>query len=150
MRVIRHTTIYVEGHVTKASTQAADEYYTRHARAFRHAASVPPARKLAALLGNGRKLPGVGAPTGSTIIHFIHPKTMPIIDVRTVETLFEAGRISAKQRNLEHYEEFRKAIDKIKRDCPGWTLRQIDRALFAYHKGVLDKKGQHRKRRCQT
>jgi hypothetical protein len=150
MRVIRHTTIYVEGYVTQARTLAEDEYDTRYATAFRRAASEPPERKLAALLGTGRKLPGVEAPTGSTIIHFIHPKTMPIIDVRTVEALVEAGRISTKQRDLKHYEEYRKAIDKIRLDCPSWTLRQIDRALFAYHKKVLDKKGQHRKRGCQT
>jgi hypothetical protein len=151
MRVIRHTSVYVEGQVTRASTRAEDEYDTRYATAFRRAASEPPERKLDALLGKGRKLPGVEAPTGSTIIHFIHPETMPIIDVRTVEVLVEAARISTKQRDLDHYEEFRKAIDKIRRDCPGWTLRQIDRALFAYHKRVLDKKPQDRKRRfCQT
>jgi hypothetical protein len=65
---------------------------------------------------------------------------MPIIDVRTVETLFEAGLISSKQRDLGHYEEYRLAIEGIRQRCPGWTVRQIDRALFAYHKQVLDKK----------
>ena len=59
---------------------------------------------------------------------------MPIIDVRTVEVLFAAGYITTENRDLEHYEEFRRAIDGIRRRCPGWTLRQIDRALFAYHK----------------
>ena len=134
MRVIRHVRL--------------DEYDSRYAEAFRRAAaSEPPERKLAVLLGPGRKLPGVGAPTGSTIIHFIDPVNTPIIDVRTVEVLVEARRISTKQRDLEHYERFRKAIDLIRNDCPERTLRQIDRALFAYHKLVLDKKGQqHRKR----
>ena len=134
MRVIRHVRL--------------DEYDSRYAEAFRRAAaSEPPERKLAVLLGPGRKLPGVGAPTGSTIIHFIDPENTPIIDVRTVEVLVEARRISTKQRDLEHYERFRKAIDLIRNDCPERTLRQIDRALFAYHKLVLDKKGQqHRKR----
>ena len=74
------TTIYVEGQDTRAVTAAEDEYETRYAATFRRAVSAPPERKLAALLGDGVKLPGVGAPTGSTIIHFIHPKTMPIID----------------------------------------------------------------------
>jgi hypothetical protein len=133
MRVIRHVRL--------------DEYDSRYAEAFRRVASEPPERKLAVLLGPGRKLPGVGAPTGSTIIHFIDPENTPIIDVRTVEVLVEARRISTKQRDLEHYEQFRKAIDLIRNDCPERTLRQIDRALFAYHKLVLDKKGQqHRKR----
>jgi hypothetical protein len=136
MRIIRHVRL--------------DEYDSRYAEAFRRAASEPPERKLHALLRDGEKLPGVGAPTGSTIIHFIHPATMPIIDVRTVEALVEARRVSTKQRDLEHYEEFRKAIDRIKHDCPNWTLRQIDRALFAYHKLVLDKKSQDRRRLCQT
>ena len=120
------------------------EYDTRYAESFRLAASEPPERKLDALLTPGKKLPGVGAATGSTIIHFMHPESMPIIDVRTVEVLFEAGCISTKQRDLGHYEEFRKAIECIKHRCPSRTLRQIDRALFAYHKQVLAKKGRDR------
>ena len=121
------------------------EYDTLYAEAFRRAAAEPPERKLAALLDPSVKLPGVGAPTGSTILHFIHPESIPIIDVRTVEVLFEAGLVSTKQRDLGHYEEFRKAIGAIRHRCPRWRLRQIDRALFAYHKRVLDKKGQRRK-----
>jgi hypothetical protein len=117
MRVIRHVKM--------------DEYEALYAVAIRHAISEPPERKLAALMF----LPGVDAPTGSTIIHFIHPETMPIIDVRTVEVLFEAGLIPTTHRDLKHYEAFRKAINEnIRQRCPRWTLRQIDRALFAYHK----------------
>ena len=134
MRVIRHIKL--------------DEYDSRYAPAFCKAANAPPERKLYLLLAGREKLPGVGAPTASTIIHFIHPETMPIIDVRTVETLHAAGLISTKQRDLEHYEEFRKAIDRIRRDCPNCTLRQIDRALFAYHKLVLDKNRKHQKHLC--
>ena len=114
-----------------------DEYDRLYAPAFRRAVLEPPERKLQALLGDGHKLPGVGAPTGSTILHFIHPEYMPIIDVRTVETLHRAGRIHTKMRDLAHYEEFRGAVDKIRAECPDWTLRQIDKALFAYHKIVL-------------
>jgi hypothetical protein len=125
MRVIRHVII--------------EEYNTLYAPAFLRAASEPPERKLAALLGSGVKLPGVEAATGSTVIHFIHPQSMPIIDVRTVEVLFSAGLISTDRKDLAHYEEFRQAIDGIRSRCPRWTLRQIDRALFAYHKQVLDK-----------
>ena len=141
MRVIGLTTIYVAGQRTKAVTAEEDEYETRYATAFRRAASEPPERKLEALLGPGVKLPGVGAPTGSTLIHFIHPATMPIIDRRTAGILFKCGRIATAECWLETYEEFRKAINRISRDCPGWTLRQIDRALFAYHKQVLDAGG---------
>ena len=56
MRVIRHVNL--------------DEYNSVYATAFRRAASEPPERKLAALLAPGVKLPGVEAPTGSTVLHF--------------------------------------------------------------------------------
>ena len=118
------------------------EYSTLYAEAFRRAVAAPPERKLYLLLEPGAKLPGVGGPTGSTLLHFIHPETMPIIDVRTVGVLFAAGLIKTKQCDLEHYEEFRQAIYGIRSRCPGWTLRQIDRALFTYHTEVLDKGGQ--------
>jgi hypothetical protein len=117
-----------------------EEYDKLYAEAFRRAASEPPERKLAELVN----LPGVGAPTGSTIIHFIHPKSMPIMDVRTVEVLFSAGLVSTKARDLEHYQEFRLAIEHIRNACPRRSLREIDRALFAYHKLVLDEVGHRR------
>ena len=125
MRVIRHVKI--------------EDYGSLYARAFRRAASEPLERKLAVLLESGVKLPGVEAATGSTIIHFIHPEMMPIIDVRTIGVLFKAGLISTDRKDLSHYEEFRRAIEQIRRKCPGWSLRQIDRALFAYHKQFLEK-----------
>jgi hypothetical protein len=118
-----------------------DAYDTLYAPAFRRAASEPPERKLAALIAPSVKLPGIEAATGSTLIHFMHPDSMPIIDVRPCEVLFAAGLISTDRKDLAHYEEFRRAIDGVKRRCPRWTLRQIDRALFAYHKQVFDKGG---------
>jgi hypothetical protein len=123
MRVIRHIKI--------------EEYDTLYAPAFRRAFYEPPERKLSALLGEGRKLPGVGAPTGSTILHFMHPDSMPIIDVRTVEALYQSGLIKTRARNLSHYEKFRTAIDRIRQES-GRTIREIDKALFAYHKIVID------------
>jgi uncharacterized protein (DUF433 family) len=116
---------------------AIEEYETRYAKAFGDAALAPPEHKLALLVGPIAKLPGLGAPTGSTIIHFMFPETMPIIDVRTAEVLFKAGLIDTKRREIDSYEDFRKAIDEIRRGCPNFTLRQVDRALFAYHKEVL-------------
>lgn len=135
MRVIRHIRF--------------NEYQTLYAPAFRRAVLEPPERKLHALLNDAEKLPGVGAPSGSTILHFIHPEYMPIMDVRTVETLQKAGRIRTKMRDLRHYEEFRAAIDRIRSECPTWTLRQIDKALFAYHKIVLDTKGLSGEKQCE-
>lgn len=132
MRVIRHVNL--------------DEYNRVYATAFRHAASEPPERKLAALLAPGVKLPGVEAPTGSTILHFMHPRVMPIIDVRTVEVLYAAGLLSTDRRDLAHYEEYRRAIEGIRHRCPGRNLREIDRALFAYHKQFLEKAAPKRAR----
>jgi hypothetical protein len=119
-----------------------EEYDIRYAEAFRRAVSAPPQRRLYLLLEPNVKLPGVEAATGSTLLHFMDPQTMPIIDVRTVGVLFAAGLISTNQKDLEHYEEFRRAIHGIASRCPGWSLREIDRALFAYHTEVLDKVGQ--------
>jgi hypothetical protein len=133
MRVIRHTTIYVPGYATKAAEPSQDQYESRYAAAFRRAAAAPPGRKLGVLLGGSHKLPGVEAPTGTTLLHFMHPDSMPIIDVRTAEVLVEAGLIRTADRDLDHYEVFRNAIEGIRQRCPGWSLRQIDRALFAYH-----------------
>jgi hypothetical protein len=116
-----------------------DEYDSRYATAFHRAAAAPPERKLACLLVPGVKLPGVEAPTGSTLLHFMHPQMIPIIDVRTVEVLHSAGLLSTDRRDLAHFEEFRQAIEAIRRRCPAWSLRQIDRALFAYHKQFLEK-----------
>ena len=71
----------------------------------------------------------------------IQPDRLPIIDVRTVGVLFAAKLISASHVDLEHYEEFRRAIHGISSRWPSWTLREIDRALFSYHMDVLDKPG---------
>jgi hypothetical protein len=114
-----------------------DQYEDRYSEAFRRAASELPERKLEALLAPDVKLPGTGAATASTIIHFMHPRSMPILDVRTAEALFEAGLISTKRAAAHHYEEFRKAIEGIRHRCRSRNLREIDRALFAYHKQVL-------------
>jgi hypothetical protein len=114
-----------------------DEYGSLYQGAFRRAAAEVPARKLAALLAPECKLPGIGAAAGSTILHFIHPRKMPIIDVRTIEVLFAAGLVSSRAITLTHYEEFRYVMDCIRHRFAEWNLREIDRALFAYHKQVL-------------
>jgi len=77
---------------------------------------------------------GIGVPVGSTILHFLSPATTPIMDIRTVETLHEAGLIKHKSRTLNSFVPFKNAIVDISVSCPQWSLRQIDRALFAYHK----------------
>jgi hypothetical protein len=126
MRVMRHVRL--------------EQYATLYAEAFRRAFSAPPKRKLYVLIDPASKLPGIGAPTGSTILHFMHPNQMPIIDVRTVGVLCKAGLLASNGRELKHYEPYRQAIYRIRAQCPCQSLRQIDRALFAYHKARIDKK----------
>jgi hypothetical protein len=101
MRVIRHIRI--------------KEYPSLYAPAFRRAVNEPPARKLLALLGEGQKLPGVGAPTGSTILHFIHPEYMPIIDIRTVETLYEAGASRRRCVTLTTTRSFERRLIELRK-----------------------------------
>ena len=57
IRVIGLTTIYVEGHETRAATAAEDQYETRYAAAVLRSVLVPPVQKLAALFCYVVKLP---------------------------------------------------------------------------------------------
>lgn len=79
------------------------------------------------------ELPGIGAPIGSTILHFIYPDRFPIMDVRTCEALYRLGYIKSKARDAKRYPAFRKTILDI-RKRHGGTLRKIDKALFMYDK----------------
>jgi len=101
-----------------------------YADAFRQCFNAQDNEKLAIL----DKLYGVGVPVASTILHFMYPNCFPIMDIRTVETLYYAGYIESKTISQEHYCVFRAVILEIAKDNPKWSLRQIDRALFAYHK----------------
>jgi hypothetical protein len=97
------------------------------------------------------RLYGIGTPVGSTILHFMYPDSFPIIDIRTAETLHYAGRIESSLTDFVHYTPFRAEILKIERENPGFSLREIDRALFAYHKIYLSaklKENTKKKRDC--
>jgi hypothetical protein len=109
-------------------------YQTLYAPAFKRCQLAPRAQKLAELVADQNKLPGIDTATATTIIHFLHPQEMPIMDVRTVQVLHNFGYISAGRVSFQAYEEFRAAIDLIARELPGRSYRLIDRALFAYHK----------------
>lgn len=94
-------------------------------------------------------LPGIGIPVASTILHFACPEVFPIVDFRTVGVLQESGHLD-KSKSLYHYRDtipgyqsFRDAIANIVNQCPKRSLRQIDRALFAYHKNKLNHKVKH-------
>lgn len=97
-------------------------------------------------------LPGIGLPIATTILHLMFPNVYPIIDIRTVTVLYKAAKInfcsdSAPQSHTKYLNLFCPAILDIHEQTER-TLRQIDRALFAYHKIVIDK---HRpKDACKT
>lgn len=77
--------------------------------------------------------PGIKAPVASTILHFMYPNEFPIMDFRTVRVLNKKGYIKWKERNVENYPEFRRALQTIS-DRTRHSLREIDMALFAYDK----------------
>lgn len=109
---------------------------TKYRDAFLRASQNLTGNPLQYLCGPSHKLPGIAEPTASTILHFILPSEIPIIDIRTVETLFFLKRISFVKRSnfYQGYPEFRATISKIHDTFPKFTLRQIDRALFSFHK----------------
>jgi len=86
-------------------------------------------------------LPGIGAPVASTIMHFIFPDIYPIYDFRTVGVLNSSGYLKSKTVSQSHYPEFQKVIQEIRTELVHYNLRQIDRALFAYHKINFGKTG---------
>jgi hypothetical protein len=85
-------------------------------------------------------LPGIGIPLASTILHFMYPNVFPIVDFRTVEALQDLDCLDNERPfyyfrdRLDGYMIFCGAISDIVRQYPQWKLRQIDRALSAYHK----------------
>jgi thermostable 8-oxoguanine DNA glycosylase len=82
---------------------------------------------------------GIGIPVASTILHFIYPSSFPIMDIRVTEVLYYSGYLNAKSRTQNNYDNFRRIILNIAQQtkCP---LREIDKALFAYHKIELEPK----------
>lgn len=102
------------------------------------------------------ELRGIGIPVASTILHFIYPGIFPIVDFRTVEVLQNAGNLDESKRyynyrdSLVGYNSFCQAIKTIACHHPKYCLRQIDKALFAYHKYELKSKMHYvGKARCE-
>ncbi len=81
---------------------------------------------------------GIAVPTGTTILHFMLPHNVPIMDVRTTETLVHNGYLQHKSRTERNFWIFYDVIMRIKNDT-NRPLRTIDRALFSYHKVMLSK-----------
>ncbi|MFX1689817.1 hypothetical protein PWR05_35740 [Paraburkholderia sp. A2RI-6] len=80
------------------------------------------------------ELQGIGPCVGSTFLHFIYPDTYPIYDIRTVEVLRHLGADIRKSRSVQNYDDFRVQIIYAQITLERWTLRKLDRALFAFHK----------------
>jgi thermostable 8-oxoguanine DNA glycosylase len=110
--------------------------FDTYEKAFRKCFKAPNDEKLAIL----DELYGIGVPVASTILHFMYPQSFPIMDIRTVETLHYADYIESRARDQKRYIPFRATILTIAKNYPKWSLRQIDRALFAYHKIYFEPK----------
>lgn len=80
------------------------------------------------------KLPGVRERVGSTILHFIYPDTYPIFDIRTLEALRYLGADLGKSFSVNNYYRFREYLISTQVVLNRWTLRELDRAIFAFHK----------------
>lgn len=80
---------------------------------------------------------GIGVPVASTILHFIYPSVFPIMDVRVTEALYYSGYLNAKTRTPNNYVEYRETVLDIAQESKN-TLRDVDKALFAYHKKKLE------------
>ncbi|MDP3106222.1 MAG: hypothetical protein Q8M95_16645 [Candidatus Methanoperedens sp.] len=106
------------------------EYY---ADGFRLALQSPEERRLAVL----DDLQGIGVPVASTILHFIYPSVFSIMDVRVTEALFYSGYLKAKLRSQNNYANYRRVILNLVQlhKC---STRELDKALFAYHKKELE------------
>ncbi|MCZ7399526.1 MAG: hypothetical protein O8C62_07585 [Candidatus Methanoperedens sp.] len=76
---------------------------------------------------------GINVPVASTILHFIYPSIFPIMDIRVTEALYYLGYLKAKSRTQKNYDNYRKVISNIAQESK-CSIREIDRALFAYHK----------------
>ncbi len=104
--------------------------FSAYAEALRAARGAADDAKMQLLVA----LPGIGAPVASTLLHFLHPATFPIIDRRTVDVLHHAEHLQHSGTDTQQYPRFRQAVLALRDDLAPLDLREIDRALFAYHK----------------
>ena len=89
---------------------------------------------------------GVGVPVASTILHFIYPSRFPIMDVRVTEALVNFGYLDVKARSPKNYFVYQKTLLSIVQNT-GCSMREIDKALFAYHKQIIKPKKRNTKPR---
>lgn len=111
-------------------------YYRIYQKAFQQILNIDEDERMKVLVA----LPGIGAPIASVILHFIFPTVFPIYDFRTTETLYYFGYINSKIVSLRRYREFQETIQRLRKELVRYDLRQIDRALFAFHKISFNRK----------
>lgn len=107
--------------------------FDEYSKGIKRALEAPDDRKLSIL----DDLYGINVPVASTILHFISPSIFPIMDIRVAEALYYFGYLKAKSRTQRNYNHFRKVILNIAQETK-FSLREIDRASFAYHKMNLE------------
>jgi hypothetical protein len=92
-------------------------------RAF---AADDPAEQVAQLLA----LAGVGLPTASVLLHFAFPESLPILDVRALESLGVTGRSSYTPAFWASYVTACRGLAAAHHV----SLRTLDKALWQYSK----------------
>lgn len=117
-------------------------YYNK---GIQRAIAASESEKLKILTG----LQGIGVPVASTILNFIYPDQFPIMDIRVTEALINLGYLQVKSRSLANYPRYRQVILRIVQES-GCSMRNVDRALFAYHKIELNSKQLRKKSNCGT
>ncbi len=114
------------------------EDYSKYEEAIGNSLCAPKDKKIAIL----DDLPGIGIPLASTILHFVYPETFPIVDIRTVEFLQNAGYLDKLKSyyyfrdTIQGYSFFFNIVTEISQRLPKKCLRQIDKAMFANHKST--------------
>ena len=107
---------------TKVASNSAAAIRVATRRAFMTEGLVEQIRHLLALAG-------VGLPTASVLLHFAFPESIPILDVRALESLGVTGR-SYTPNFWASYVEACRAIAARN----GVSLRTLDKALWQFSK----------------
>ncbi|MEA1985753.1 MAG: hypothetical protein U9N13_08920 [Euryarchaeota archaeon] len=108
--------------------------YNYYADAIRNVLAAPEHQRVSMLV----ELQGIGVAIGSTILHFIYPEIFPIMDVRVINVLRNFGYLKARVQSISNYKKYHKIILGIEGQSK-YSLREIDRALFAYDKIELNR-----------
>lgn len=92
-------------------------------------------------------LEGWGIPMASTMLHLLHPDQYPIIDVRVRAALCENNGFKCGQSSDTDYWRYCTEIETV-RKASGCSLRELDRALWAWDEARTRTENQSKKRRA--